>query len=886
MKLYNKIILSVLVIYGFQTSIVVYSASQLQQTMTIYLSYDGIEKPPDCLIPHKHLKRPKVGLALSGGGLRGIAQIGVLQVLEDSNIPIDLIVGSSMGSIIGGLYAAGYDPHQIWQIVNSIDWEDILSDAPPRSTQFLGEKQERGRHILQLRVTSFGVDIPQALTPGHRLTRILTDLTMKAPYRSTDFDKLRVPLRIITTDLLSGTKVVLKTGELAEAMRASIAIPLLFTPVQHDSMLLADGGILDNIPVEEAKRTGADIVIAVDTTSPLRTKSEMNAPWEVADQVTTIMQQNHNQTQRDMSNIVIDLSNFVCASTEIEKSAELFELGRTLTKEKVADIRKAIKNKKLYSQSDKIFTVADIEIHGTNDPLAHKIITDLHRSQITEAQIKITAESLYQIGSFTDVVAQISDSGNYTHVDFYVKENPVLSKINFSGNTVFSDSVLLSLFTDILGQPINHFRGKQCVHAVKQLYHTHGYSLMQIVEILFDKECQTALVRIDEGKIVAVRFEGLKRTRDYVVRREFPIVPGDIFNNSKLQQGIDNIYGTGLFHSVLWSNLKNDDGWEITTKLEEKVFSIMRFGWRYDMERLNRVFIELADKHIFGTGNVALLHAQYGNRDLKIEGSFRSDRLFRTYFTSNARLYHVQSKHYTYTDGKREGEYLRHSTGFTLSFGQQIERFGTLSAVVRTEQISLHSISGCGYPTGLLNLRTLGLTSIVDTRDSLPFPKTGKFHYFSYEVSSGRFLTSTISYFKVENRLESYYTLFGNHTFRPVFYWGTSDRTTPFSEQFRLGGLDSFFGLRDEELVGRHLILGSLEHCIKMGKLFHLDTYFSWRYDIGAVWLDNVDIKAKDFLHGIGCTFSFDTLLGPFSIAYGRSSDKRSKLYFSAGFKF
>jgi len=244
------------------TTIVLFSLNSVfgnyRPDTTIFLKYDYVEKPPICLIPHKKLKRPKIGLALSGGGLRCIAQIGALQALKEKHIPIDFIVGTSMGSIIGGLYSAGYEPDQIWEITKTIDWKKIIFDRPQRSSQFLGEKQEGDRHIIQFRLSSFSVDIPQAVTPGHQLTRILTDLTMKAPYRSLDFDKLRTPLRIITTDLLTGKKVVIKFGELAEAMRASIAIPLLFTPVSRDRMLLSDGGILDNIPVEETRQFGAD----------------------------------------------------------------------------------------------------------------------------------------------------------------------------------------------------------------------------------------------------------------------------------------------------------------------------------------------------------------------------------------------------------------------------------------------------------------------------------------------------------------------------------------------------------------------------------------------------------------------------------------------------
>ena len=505
---------------------------------------------------------------------------------------------------------------------------------------------------------------------------------------------------------------------------------------------------------------------------------------------------------------------------------------------------------------------------------------------LTENEIIKTAKSIYQIGSFSDVIIHICEKNNLTLIEFSVTENPILNNVHFSGNTIFPDSLLRTLFVEILGQPINHKKSSQCLHGIQQLYHSQGYSLMQIVTISFDRKSQTAQIRVDEGKIGNINFKGLKRTREFVVRREFSLKSGNVFNYSKLKQGIDNIYGTDLFNSILWSNTKKGDSWQITIRLEEKMFSLMRFGGRYDLERRGRVFLELADENVFGTGNVSLLHAQYGTRDIKAEGLFRADRIFHSYFTSKAKVYYVQNKHYTYSYGKRRGEYIKHSSGFTLSLGQQIERFGTVSISSRIEKIQLQKIDGIGYPTGSLNLRTLGLSSVVDTRDRLPFPQKGKHHHFSYEVSSGRLLISNISYFKVFNRLESYYTFFGQHTIKPILYWGMSDQTTPFSEQFRLGGLDSFFGLRDEELIGRHLFLASLEYRFKIERLLPFETYLRLRYDIGNVWLNNVDVKIGDVLHGFGCTLSFNTFLGPFSIAYGQSDDKRSNFYFSSGFNF
>ena len=851
---------------------------------TIHLAYENIDTPPNCIIPHKLIKRPKVGIALSGGGIRGIAQIGVLEVLEQNHIQIDMIVGSSIGAIIGGLYAIGYKPSEIFKIAKTIDWDNILRDNPPRATQFLGEKQERDRHIIQFRFSKKGIELPQALTPGHQLTRILSDLTMKAPYRSTDFDKLNIPLRIITSDLLTGKKVLIKSGELSEAMRASISIPLLFTPIQKDSMLLVDGGILDNIPVLETFHCGADIVITVDTTSPLRPRSQMDAPWKIADQVTTIMQQDHNRSQRENASIIIDLGDCNYSSTETMNIEELYSLGKKLTEQKIDKIKEVINSNNVVN--DKLLSNIHILEKGETNDFADSVINTINSTSITKNEIIKYADHIYNEGSFKDITIDINDSLDNTYITFNFLQNPRLLDMTFDGNTVYSDSVLKLRCSEILGKSLNYNKCKSCLHKIEEYYRVHGYSLMQITDINYNEQQKTVLLKIDEGFVGKVKFEGLKRTKQYVVRREFSLSTNDIFNHQILQKGIDNIYGTGLVNSILWSTDRMNDKWDISVRLQEKVFSLVRLGARYDLERRGRIFLELSDENIFGTGSVALMHAQYGGKDIKFEGFIRSDRIFRTYLTSKIRLYHFRSKHYAFSDGDISGRYMRNSTGLTLSIGQQIERFGTVSLISRTERINLQSISGYGYSAGTLNLQTLGLNSVIDTRDHMPFPTSGKFHQFSYEVSSGDFLNSSISYFKFFNKLESFYTYFQNHTIHPTFSWGTSDQTTPYSEQFRIGGLQSFYGLREEELVGRHFIVGELEYRINLKGIIPLESYFSIISNTGAVWRNNVDVKFKDFIYSIGSRFSINSIIGPISVAYGYTNKKRYTIYFSAGYDF
>ncbi|HTY38125.1 MAG TPA: patatin-like phospholipase family protein, partial [Bacteroidota bacterium] len=259
-------------------------------------------------LPYKSVRRPKVALVLSGGGARGVASIGVLKVFEQADVPIDLIVGTSIGSILGGLYASGYSINQLEQMVDTTNWADVLSfnDDARRSDLFLDQKIAEDRSLLTVRFQGLEPILPQSLSTGQRLTNYLNLLVLQGIYHpSPKFDDLRIPFRAVTTDLVSGKAVVLDRGDLTEAMRASVSVPLLFSPVPRDSARLLDGGLVSNIPVDVAQAWGADIIVAVDVTSPLRPAGRLNAAWEIADQILGITMQAANQQQLARASVVI-----------------------------------------------------------------------------------------------------------------------------------------------------------------------------------------------------------------------------------------------------------------------------------------------------------------------------------------------------------------------------------------------------------------------------------------------------------------------------------------------------------------------------------------------------------------------------------------------------
>jgi len=208
-------------------------------------------------------QRPKIGLVLSGGGAKGLAHIGVLKVLEEAGIHPDYITGTSMGSIIGGLYASGYSANELDSIVTHIDWSVILSDQIPLRDVVPEEKSDYNRFQLEFDITKKGFVLPPGMVRGQRISEMLSGLTWHVSNRKS-FDDLPIPFRCVAVDLVEGKPYVFEGGDIAEAMRASMAIPSVFTPVEKDSMYLVDGGVLNNFPVKICKEMGADIIIGVN----------------------------------------------------------------------------------------------------------------------------------------------------------------------------------------------------------------------------------------------------------------------------------------------------------------------------------------------------------------------------------------------------------------------------------------------------------------------------------------------------------------------------------------------------------------------------------------------------------------------------------------------
>ena len=233
---------------------------------------------------------PKIGLVLSGGGARGLAHIGVLKILEEMRVPVHCITGTSMGAIVGGLYAAGLSPAEMESLVTSIPWNDAFKDKPSADQLSFRRKEDSANYRIDLNL-GYGdgkLKTAKGFVQGQNLTTLLRKLLLHTEGIKS-FDHLHIPFRAVAADIETGEEVVLGSGDLTAAIRASMSIPGFFAPVEIEGRMLVDGGIANNLPINVAKQMGAEILIVVDIGTPLRTRDNLSSMASITAQVMTIL---------------------------------------------------------------------------------------------------------------------------------------------------------------------------------------------------------------------------------------------------------------------------------------------------------------------------------------------------------------------------------------------------------------------------------------------------------------------------------------------------------------------------------------------------------------------------------------------------------------------
>ena len=342
-------------------------------------------------------KRPKVGLVLSGGGAKGFAHVGVLKVLEELEIPVDCITGTSMGSIIGGFYSMGYSAKEIEKMISMQNWDIVLTDYVYRKYIPLFDRDEYDRYAFSFPIKDRGVALPEGIVHGHNVLKLFSKYSLDF-HSTTDFSKLPIPFACAGADIVNGEEYIMEEGYLPLAMRASMSIPTLFTPVNYDGRLLVDGGMINNFPVIKAKNMGADIIIGVDVQKGKKTKSELKNMNDIINQGIFFLGMDTYQKNKKYVDIYIKPNIDGYSVSDFYKADSLIAIGERAARKMIPELmelKKKLGNDYQFKKqtlkpphdNDTLF-IKDIQIKGHKKLSELQILSKLHLKTPCKVSLK------------------------------------------------------------------------------------------------------------------------------------------------------------------------------------------------------------------------------------------------------------------------------------------------------------------------------------------------------------------------------------------------------------------------------------------------------------------------------------------------------------------
>jgi predicted acylesterase/phospholipase RssA len=798
--------------------------------------------------PAEASRRP-IALVLSGGGARGLAQIGVLKAFDDAGIKLDLIVATSMGAIIGSLYAAGHSPDSITRFVRILDWDGISYNTSKRDQLLVSRKAETANFLLELQFDRyFNIIWPNSLSHGQVFYDFLTPKLAAAYYQASgSFQNLNIPLRIVATDIVSGKRVVISKGNLVSAVRASCGIPLVFSPISSDSALLMDGGMTANIPVEPVvEEFPGYYIIAVDVTSSLWSKSDLTNPVRLVDQIIAIGISKQKELEKKLANITITPQLSGYRNTDYSQIDSLIAIGYRAALQCIDKIK---------SDSEAIPSVDTIK--------------------------KGASQTLF----------------SPVHWKF---------KPGFTGPSGFSeqlDSILKDIQTTREG--VSRTRLQSTIYAFLK---ERGYPFSRVSCLLSNDSI--ASISIDLGTIKRIILKGNSATSPRIILSAISLSTGDTLKESTLSKAITNLYAIDLFKSV---NMEFDSAQNLRIIVEEKECWRARFGLRFDEFHLGEGYIQPAYTNLLGSNISAQLHVQYGPRREKyafelfgnnISSSLLAQKLqFQAYISREIIRKEKETRDSLDTTGIQyktsiNEEGLR-KAGVMFLVGTEIGKTAMIDGGIKIERfkrtVSEQSVFKDPFTYFETGVPYLLARVMIDNLDKFPFPKKGQKHYFSiggiHDLLGGQ-----KSFFKIEANSSQYYTIADKHTFFPQvqLMWATD--SLPDAEKAYVGGAMpqekygelgvynylSFFGLAPRALPGDIALIlhGNYRLMIKHALYLtcSVDWGYAWVWNKQWAWdtKSSSTIKSitKEFLKkapvGVGIGIAYESIIGPIRFSWGR----------------
>jgi len=773
-------------------------------------------------------ERPKIGLVLSGGGARGLAHVSILKMIDSLNIPIDFVVGTSMGGIAGALYAIGYSGEEIEELALGNDWLELLSDVPARNMLPYIEKKDDGKFQLEFDVVNFRPVPPSGLIHGQKISLRFSKLTY-AYEHITDFDQLPIPYRCLAVDLLTGDEIVLKSGSLAKAMRSTMSIPSLFTPVDWGDYMLIDGGLLNNLPIDVAVEMGADIIIAVNVGRPKRQRHELNTILEILEQSITIPEYNRQAKNAPLADILIapqleDLSPADFSHKNIEEIVRRGKKSAHDNLDKLIELKNNLmifRNESKISSPDSSLIIYGVTISG-NTSLPFTYIYNLLNikpgGQFDPDSVDNHVREMYKTDYFKKIDYEVQPVKlNFVRLFFRIKElqKPVIHNVTISGNQNLSFGFIYSL----LG-----------------------------------------------------------------------IAPLDLFDTEFVEQRITELYSLGYFETINYEiETVSKDSIRLNIKVKEHAFNRLRLGLRYDRNSSLVGMIGFFGNNILLPGLRLEQTIQFAGLTRFNTKLFLPSRMLNLAVYPFIRFGYIDEPVNIFNQGQQIALYKSQSITWGAGVGfiplkcwdteiEYVQEFASVFPDI--------GVSGSLPDWDEMN-RRLHLNTKIDCFDDVLLPRKGFLINFDYDYVPGG-IGSEITYRREEIKLDIYHTIKKRHTFRFLTQYGYyHGNSATYYKWMYFGGPQSFVGLDYNELAYYRSSFYRFDYRYQgMNPLF-----LKFIFNIAPNYSGDYYPIEKDRLIGYGIGFVLLTPLGPLEMIYSRGDEMMSDsmqdhLYFTFGYKF
>lgn len=818
---------------------------------------------------------PNVSLVLSGGGARGLAHIGFLKALEEEKINIDNIIGTSIGSIVGGLYCIGYTPDEIRKIFIDAPWEDLLAltKETNREDLFLDQKLNDDRALLTMKLKGFDVILPTSLNSGQKFSNFLNEAVLNSPLNNVeDFNKFLYNYRAVATNLKNGQKIVFSSGNLSQVMRASANISFLFEPIAIDSFLLVDGGLTSNVPVDVATKLNTDFIIVSNTTSKLNNEYLLDKILYYADQTISIPINIISQEEIKKANYIVthDIENI--NFTDFTNLDTIITLGYKKGKEAAKEIKSLLNSFTNFSRN-RIFIRPQILI-DTNylSILDNKLFSDTldHKTIIS------IADQLYKANKNIDninIIIDSVDSNIFIKYDITYYKN--INHIEINNLPVDIPEIKINEITNkFFGIYNNPEVVVDSIISLNKYFRKNNYVLLNVsnVNLLDDK----LIINISNGYINKIRIIGNNKTKAYIVKRELTIQENKLLKINDIRTSLRNINSTQLFSNISFRIEQKDDENIMLIYVKEKLTSLLRIGFNLDEEYGAIGIMDIRDENLFGDNLELGLNLEGGKGKFKLNIDQKTSRIFNSYINYKLQFFYnlINKNNYNQLDNinrfKQVGEYEQSDYGVSLAFGYQIKKLGNFIYETKYQQSKIIGIDGQSYNKSINDIVTQKIALLFDSRDKSYFTTRGIFNNLYYETAL-KSLGSSVGYSKVYFEHQSFINYYKNNVISTKFIIGFADNTLPVSQYFSLGGSKSFMGFKQYQLQGRQIFQFSLSNISKLPYKIIFDSYLKFKYDIGNVWEQRKNISFKEMKHGVGVAINLDSPIGPIEFSYGRS---------------